>query len=864
MITNNQPIIKAILGPTNTGKTYYAIDRMLSYKSGIMCFPLRLLARENYDKIISKINKEKVALITGEEKIIPPKACFFCCTIESMPTDIKVEFLGMDEIQISGDFERGHVFTSRILHSRGLKETLFLGAGTIANKLKILVPNIKIEGRPRMSSLSYSGRKKVTRLQKRSAIVAFSISEVYTIADIIRKQLGGAAIVMGALSPRTRNAQVEMYENGDVDYLVATDAIGMGLNLKIDHVRFASLRKFDGHNLRYLSDPEIGQIAGRAGRFLSDGTFGVTENASEMSLKTIDSVENSNFDSLDKLFWRNSNLNFSSINSLKLSLEEKPPFPFLFRKSDAEDHKQFLSLAEIKNVKKLTNSEFAVNLLWEVSQVPEFSKSLTNDHIQLLSRIFEVLITDGLIQNEFISKQINRLDRITGDIDTLMQRISLIRTWTYLSHKKNWLSNADNWKKTSLAIEDKLSDALNNELTKRFVDKRVMVLGKSIKDSEMLSIEIKTDGTLFINEMEVGQLRGFHLNLLDTSTSSSPLFLKNLKKVLSKEITNRVKTFYSITDESLSIDNEGKIYWDLFPVGWLVSNNNPYLPRVQVITSDLLEVDHLNLIEERLSKFLDNALRKIFSPIVGIQMDDLEPASRGIIYQVKEGFGSTSIASVSKLLQDLTEEQKKMLGKIGLRFGVEFVYIPELLKPAAVKLRALLWGLLNNSFPKNALPEPGRVAFEPVTIATDHWYNIIGYSRLGDRVMRIDMVERLCAIIRISARNGSFNISDEMLSIAGASREQMLSILFDLGYIKIDSENEKDNTVTFQTFFKKNIQKKIKYKKINFKKSNLKTSEKKPISKANFTKNRKKRVGDYKKINHNSPFAILSSLKLNK
>ena len=846
--------LRAILGPTNTGKTYFAIERMLAHSSGIMCFPLRLLARENYDKIIKVVDKNKVALITGEEKIVPKNAVYFCCTIEAMPINKKVEFVGIDEVQIASDFERGYIFTDRILNSRGTKETVFLGAETISSKLKALVPEIKIEGRPRMSSLSYIGRKKVTRIKKRSAIVAFSVADVYTIADVIRKQLGGSSIVMGALSPRTRNSQVEMYENGDVDYLVATDAIGMGLNLKIDHVSFASIRKFDGTSLRNLTDPEIAQIAGRAGRFMSDGTFGVTENSSDMSEHTIDAVENSKFDQITNVFWRNSNLDFSSVSNLKKSLETSPPEPFLIRKPDAEDHRHLVLLSEDKDVKKIAQSPNDIKLLWEVAQVPEFNKSLTNDHVFLLSKIYEQLISKGQLSNDFISSQIYNLDKITKDIDTLMQRIASIRTWTYLSHKNNWLADSNNWQETSLTIEDKLSDALNNQLTNRFVDKRISVLGKKIKENLNLLIEIKSDSSIYLDSMKVGELNGFVLKLVDSSAPSSELFLKNLKKSLDAEIKKRVKNFYIIEDQRLEINDEAKIFWDASPIGWLTPSDDPFFPKIQIIQSDLLETSQVNLITEKLKNFVYNKIQKFLFPVISLNEKEFNNSARGIIFQLKEGFGTTSFKKIQKLYRELVDEDKKQLSKAGLRFGVEYLYIPELLKPTAVRLRALLWGVFNNTYYNNSLPDDGRVAFTPKESAPQQWYNIIGYSKLGDRVMRVDMVERLSVIIRTSARDGSFKISEEMLSLAGASKDQMANILSDLGFEK--SKDRDGEEVTFETLFKKKSNSFSNISKLKSKQNSIKHKKKKVSAKQTINKN------NNTLINPNSPFSVLSNLKL--
>ena len=852
--------IKAILGPTNTGKTYFAIDRMLSYSSGIICFPLRLLARENYDRIKKKVDVDKVAMITGEEKIIPSKASYYCCTIEAFPKNIIADFICIDEIQLAADKDRGHIFTDRILNSRGLKETLFLGAETIAPKLKQLISEVKIETRPRLSRLSYSGRKKITRLARRTAIVAFSALEVYSIADIIRKKLGGTAIIMGALSPRARNAQVEMYENGEVDFMVSTDAIGMGLNLKINHISFASLKKFDGLINRNLTDPELAQIAGRAGRFLNDGTFGITEHSSEMSPKSIEAIETSNFESLDILFWRNSKLDFSSIKDLSFSLDLNPPHSFLIKKTDAEDHKHFIELAKLDLIKQMATSRKSVELLWEVSQVPEFSKSFTNQHIKLLTKIFQSIVEDGEINNEFISEQINRLDKTSGEIDTLMQRISLIRTWTYLSHKRSWMPGAEHWQKLTLAIEDKLSDALNNSLRNRFVDKRLSIIGRKKKEIIELTTQIKSDGYLYIDEMKVGRLRGFVLELLDSQDPTTPLFEKSIVKSLSSEINDIVRRFYSVTDESLTLNDQGQLYWDASLIAKLVKGNNIFSPEIHIFHSDLLDSENIQLVSERIQKFIESSIKKSLGSLISLKEENLNTSAKGIVFQLKEGLGSIPLSNIEKLIKSLSDEEKKDLGRNGIRFGVEYVYMPDLLKPAAVKLRALLYGLNCNEFHPDSLPDNGRVAYKPKTLLSDQWYNKIGYAILGDRVMRVDMVERLSAIIRSSARNGAFNISEEMLSIAGATREQMSKILNSLGYNALNTNKESDVETTAETIFKKNI----KRKKYISNKNSLKSKNHKKSKKRHPNLATSKKSNDNRKpLNPNSPFAILSNIKFN-
>src|ERR1700751_6094446 len=471
------PRLVAVLGPTNTGKTHLAIERMLGHQSGMIGFPLRLLARENYDRIVKLRGARAVALITGEKKILPPNPSYFVCTAESMPLDRPVYFLAVDEIQLCADPERGHVFTARLLHARGMQETMFLGAATIKSIMRRLVPEVEYVGRPRFSTLSYTGYKKVTRLPPRSAGVAFAIADVFSLAEAIRRQRGGTAVVLGALSPRARNAQVGMFQAGEVDYLVATDAIGMGLNMDLDHVAFARIGKFDGRGPRPLNAAEMAQFAGRAGPHMSDGPFGPTAEQAPLSTEIVEAVEAHRFDPLTRLNWRNIRLRFESIAALLKSLEERPSIPGLVQAREADDHRALQALSGNQEVVKLAVHPGAVRLLWEVCQIPDFRKAMTDSHIRLLGHCFHHLAgLEQQLPTSWIAKQIANLDRIDGDIDTLMARIAHIRTWTYITHRGDWVDNATTWQERARGIEDQLSDALHDRITQRFVDRRLALL----------------------------------------------------------------------------------------------------------------------------------------------------------------------------------------------------------------------------------------------------------------------------------------------------------------------------------------------------------------------------------------------------
>jgi len=489
-----QSRLAAILGPTNTGKTYYAIERMLARNSGVIGLPLRLLAREVYDKVVTLRGLNSVALITGEERIVPAKAKYWVCTVEAMPQDIGPEFVAIDEIQLCADQERGHVFTDRLLNMRGSMETLFLGADTMRKVIGQLIPNVEFVTRSRFSDLEYTGPKKTSRMPTRSAIVGFSVDNVYAVAELLRRQKGGAAVVMGALSPRTRNAQVELYQNGDVDYLVATDAIGMGLNLDINHVAFSSLTKFDGSRMRYLMPNELAQIAGRAGRHLNSGTFGVTGEAPHLDQEVVDAIENHKFAPLKKLQWRNSRLEFGTTNALINSLDKSSDDPLLIKAQPAEDFRTLSTLVEDGEVSARASDGPSVKLLWDTCGIPDFRGVSFTDHTTLVSRIFNFLHEKGEVSENWLAQKIANIDKTGGDIDTISKRLAFIRTWTYICQRKGWVQNESYWREETRAVEDRLSDALHSALSQRFIDRRTSMLMRRLKQKESLVAEVDTKG----------------------------------------------------------------------------------------------------------------------------------------------------------------------------------------------------------------------------------------------------------------------------------------------------------------------------------------------------------------------------------
>ncbi len=877
-LSNQNSNVKAILGPTNTGKTYYAMDRMLAHSSGVIGFPLRLLARENYDKAVSQVGISQVALVTGEEKIIPPYAKYFCCTVESMPLNREFSFVCIDEIQLAADPDRGYIFTDRILHSRGLKETVLLGAETIRPLLQKILPDIIIETRPRLSTLSYIGVKKLTRLKPRSTIVAFSVPEVYKIAELIRTKKGGAAIVMGALSPRTRNSQVDLYQNGQVDYLIATDAIGMGLNMDIDHVAFASDSKFDGNIPRYLTPPEIAQIAGRAGRSTRNGTFGVIDESLKFDEETIEQVESHSFFPLKNLWWRNTDLNFSSVNKLVKSLDKAPPFNFMRKKVGALDAICLTHLSQIDTIKAKIENEENLSLLWNICQIPDFSNTLSGMHFNLLEKTFELLLSKGKLDNEWIKSQITRLDRYDGEIDTLLNRIANVRTWTFITNRSNWLDETEYWQDQAKTIEDKLSDELHERLTQRFVDKKIVVLNKTLKEFNNLEAIVRIDGKVFVEGEEVGTLKGFDfIPTLSDGENAAPI-LSAARKTLPKEISRRVKELLMSDNAAFKFDNDGNILWQSNIVASLVNGENIYSPKININSSELLSDEQIKQIQLRIIEAVEGNIKSILSEAINLKdpsfqniekkhfnnnqneeksaeeeklpIINLSGKALGIAYEVYEGLGSAKTSSLSMSINTLSDDEKTQLAKLGLRLGIETIYLPNLLKPSAIKLRALLWSVFYQNFPDHGTPPDGRVSVIMQPEANHDFLRAIGFVPLGDLALRADIAERLSALIRVEARSGRFRITDAMLSIAGSTKIQMEKILYELNYVKVGEEpSNLADQIPILIFERKKNNKKIKTKHLSQKKDKLLTSKS------------MKNLKNEKKLDPLSPFAILKSLK---
>ena len=785
--------IVAVLGPTNTGKTHYAIERMLGYRTGIIGLPLRLLAREVYDRIVAARGPSVVALVTGEERIVPPRAQYWVCTVEAMPEGMGTDFVAVDEIQLCADPERGHVFTDRLLRMRGTHETLFLGSDTMSGPIKALVPGVEFLRRERMSQLSYTGSKKISRLQARSAIVGFSVENVYAIAELLRRQKGGAAVVMGALSPRTRNAQVELYQNGDVDFLVATDAIGMGLNLDVNHVAFSSLTKFDGRRMRPLAPNELAQIAGRSGRGMRDGTFGVTGEAPPLHEELAEAITNHRFTPIKKLQWRNARLEFGSVDRLIAALEQAPEDALLLRAREADDLRALRTLAQDDEVFARATGPQAVQLLWDVCRIPDFRGISHAEHAGLLSTIFGFLHQSGRVPDDWLARQVRRIDRIDGDIDTLSKRLAYIRTWTYVAQRKGWVGDESHWRGETRAVEDRLSDALHARLTQRFVDRRTSVLMRRLKQKEALLAEVNDNGEVTVEGEFVGRLEGFRFRQDKDASGQEAKTLKAASlQALAPHFHLRADRFYNAPDTEIDFTEQGGLMWGDQAVGKLVKGSEPLKPEVRAFVDDEAGPDVAQKVQRRLQHFIDRKIATAFEPLIGLQKDEsLTGLARGFAFQMVEALGVLPRVQVADEVKALDQDARGALRKHGIRFGQFTIFMPLLLKPAPTRLRLVLWSLTQglDVFPE--APPPGLVTVPADEGAPEGADTMSGYRKAGARAIRIDMLERLADMVRAEDTRGGFEAKPDMLSITGMTLEQFADLMQGLGYKAERGEREK-------------------------------------------------------------------------
>ncbi|MGX5803242.1 helicase-related protein [Bradyrhizobium sp. Arg314] len=807
---HSQPLIlsgrdvTAVLGPTNTGKTHLAIERMVAHETGIIGLPLRLLAREVYARVCEKVGAHKVALITGEEKIQPAGAKYSVCTVEAMPRETDAAFVAIDEVQLAGDLERGHIFTDRILHLRGRQETLLLGAATMHGILQKLLKGVSVVTRPRLSHLAYAGSKKLTRLPRRTAIVAFSADEVYAIAELIRRQQGGAAVVLGALSPRTRNAQVEIFQSGDVDYLIATDAIGMGLNLDLDHVAFAQNRKFDGYQYRNLTAAELGQIAGRAGRHLRDGTFGVTGQVDPFDEDLVRKIEAHDFDPVKVLQWRTAGFDFSSLDALKRSIETNAPVEGLTRALPAVDAQALEHLSRDGDIRALASGKERVALLWEACALPDYRKIAPAQHADLIASIYTDLARHGHVDENYMAEQVRRADTTEGDIDTLSHRIAQIRTWTFVSNRPGWLADQLHWQEKTREIEDRLSDALHERLTKRFVDRRTSVLMRRLRENTMPEAEISPTGTVLVEGHHVGELQGFRFTADQSAGGEDAKAVRTAaQKALAAEFEARAERFAACANGDLALGSDGVLRWIGAPIGTLVAGDEALKPRLVLLADEQLTGPGRDKVAARAERFVNFQIESLLKPLVDLKnADQLTGIARGIAFQLVEHFGLINRRDIAEEMKSLDQEGRAALRRLGVRFGAYHVFVPALIKPAPAGLVTLLWALKNDGKDKPGFGDvvhalaSGRtsVVIDPAFDKT--FYKLAGYRNLGRRAVRIDILERLADLIRPAtnwkpglgqrpdgAYDGhAFMVTPPMMSILGATADDMEEILKGLGY----------------------------------------------------------------------------------
>ncbi|HEX4159220.1 MAG TPA: helicase-related protein [Rhizomicrobium sp.] len=786
--------VGAVLGPTNTGKTYFAIERMLAHRSGMIGLPLRLLAREVYEKIVRIKGAGVTALVTGEEKIVPKGAQYFVCTVEAMPLDLRTAFLAVDEIQLCADAERGHVFTDRLLHARGEEETLLLGAETMRPAIQRFVPEAHFITRTRFSDLAFTGHKKLTRLPRRAALVAFSAEDVYGIAELIRRQRGGAAVVLGALSPRTRNAQVALYQSGEVDFLVATDAIGMGLNMDIDHVAFAALEKFDGVGIRPLRADELGQIAGRAGRHMNDGTFGVTADCTTPDEEMLGRIEAHRYEPVRQLQWRNTALGFRSLGDLLETLDEPPPQRGLVRARPAMDVSALRVLSASDEITRLAKSPAAVKLLWEVCQLPDFRKLSVEDHARLVQQIYLHLIgPEAALPEDWIARHVARVDEVEGDVATLSGRLAQIRTWTYAAHRPGWVRDASHWQEQTRAVEDRLSDALHERLTLRFIDRRTSLFLRSLREDEPLSLTLDESGAALVGGEVIGKLEGFQF-APDPRAEGARTLRAIAAKALESEYFTRAQRLSGADDAAFNLSEHGRVWWEGAIIARLARGIAALEPDIALVCDDQLKPELRDLILARLRSWLSARIGDRLVPLQALRAaadakpgspGALAPEARGIAHQLCEELGSLDLQT-AVLPQDI-RPARFALRRFGVVFGRRSIFLPQLLRPQAASLLALLsavWAGLEAIPPA---PLPGLTSFEAEDWIPDAFLVAAGYRRLARRAVRLDMVERVEGALDGAVRSGatSATLTQQLLSLLGINATELDLILPALGWRQV-------------------------------------------------------------------------------
>ena len=784
--------VTALLGPTNTGKTHLAVERMLAHRTGTMGFPLRLLAREVYDRVVEAKGEGAVALVTGEERRIPEQPRYYVCTVESMPLDHPVEFVAVDEIQLAGDPERGHIFTDRLLRARGTGETMFLGADTMRPLIRMLVPEARFAGRPRLSTLAHEGHCKLARLKPRNAVIAFSSEAVYALAERVRGLRGGCAVVLGALSPRTRNAQVGLYQAGEVDSLVATDAIGMGLNLDLDHVAFSSYQKFDGRTTRMLSSAEIAQIAGRAGRHLTDGSFGTTGDVEPFELSLVKAVEDHRFPPVRTAYWRNADLSFESLPALVHSLAAPPPLPGLRRTHDADDHRTLLVLSRDPAIAETLTGADRVALLWEVCQIPDFRKTLAEDHVGLARRIYLSLVECGRLAPDWVTRSIERLAPTEGDIDTLTARISHVRTWTYVSHRADWVDDARGWQERTRSLEDALSDALHAQLTQLFVNRGARLARHGGRTDETLFAIVGDGGAVIVEGERAGVFDGFRFRP-DAEAERSRGVLAAAHRLVEREVARRVAAAVADADDAFALGLDsgrqeaprwGEIAWRGTSIGRLGRGDTPLRPSIVLIGEDHLSAAQRERVRRRLQSWLDRRLARDAGPLLSLRDAALDGTARGVAFALTEALGCVPRRGLAPQIAALDKAGRQALAEAGVRLGALSVFMPAMLKPARSRCAGLLWWAWSGA----GTPPPlsgSAVSMDRDPAVPDACYAALGLVPLGSQVIRADIAERLAGRLRKAARREPFAVDTGLLKLAACKRAKFDDILDALGYAMV-------------------------------------------------------------------------------
>ena len=788
--------LTAVLGPTNTGKTHFAIERMLAHRSGMIGLPLRLLAREVYDRTVRLKGAADVALITGEERIVPKFPRFYVCTVEAMPVDIPVAFLAVDEIQLCTDAERGHVFTDRLIHARGEEETMWLGALTMKSAIARIAPETHFITRPRFSDLAYTGAKKLSRLPRRSAIVAFSVEDVYGIADTVRSQRGGAAVVLGALSPRTRNAQVALYQSGEVDFMIATDAIGMGINMDVDHVAFAAREKFDGAIVRPLKPEEIGQIAGRAGRYMNDGTFGVTGDTEPFDSDLVQQVENHRYDPVKVLQWRNSSLDFSSLDRLLGSLDATPPARGLIKARPASDHWTLLALAHDEDIRAMTSAPAAVRMLWQACQLPDFRKLTPDEHAKLVGQIYRHLMSpEGVLPEDWMARQIARLDVTDGDVDTLSGRLAQIRTWTYAAHRQGWTRDPSHWQELTRDVEDRLSDALHDRLTQRFIDRRTALLMRHLRDEEQLALILDDSGAVSLGSEHVGKLDGFRFAPDPRAEGIHGRTLRAAAlKGLEGEIVSRARALIKAPDADITLSEHGRLWWSGAVIANLAASAHPLTPAIELLADALLKGELRAEVAKRLEDWLRDHIARVLEPLVALknaaeartsawEEGGLPGLARGLAFQLAENLGQIDWQASSASPEMRTGVNG--LKRFGVRSGRNGLYLPRMIRPASAALAALLWAVHHRLEHIPSPPAPGLTSFvRDEDDIPEGFLRAAFFRKVGARAVRLDILERIEDILADWAREGrnADETTAAIVSLLGSGNEDAREVIAALGW----------------------------------------------------------------------------------